>query len=135
MSEDAGKGLLSHGLSHVNLAIRDEQASRDFYVGLLGLEEVWRMPQPQPGLWLQAGQQQIHLLRPIDDAELPPQRVLDRVPMAPHIAFSVRNAEDVAAKLRAAGVPVIFSEFVEGQAFFTDPSGNILEITEDAAHE
>lgn len=133
MSEAAGKPLLAHGLSHVNLAIRDEQESRDFYVGLLGLEEVWRMPQPQPGLWLQAGAQQIHLLKPVDEAELPRQRVFDSAPMAPHVAFSVTDAEAVAARLRAAGVKVVFSEFVEGQAFFTDPSGNILEITEDAA--
>ncbi|WP_257549459.1 VOC family protein [Sphingopyxis sp. DBS4] len=130
MADDASPSLVAR-LSHVNLAIRDEQASRYFYVGLLGLEEVWRMPQPQPGLWLRIGTKQIHLLRPVDDAELPPQRILDRTPMAPHLAFSVDSVKQVAARLEAAGVPVVFSEFMEGQAFFTDPSGNILEIIED----
>ncbi len=130
MTDDTTSALVAR-LSHVNLAIRDEQASRDFYVGLLGLEEVWRMPQPQPGLWLQIGDRQIHLLKPVDDAELPPQRVLDKTPMAPHIAFSVENVSNVAARLQAAGVNIVFSEFMEGQAFFTDPSGNILEIIED----
>ncbi|WP_285020736.1 VOC family protein [Novosphingobium sp. fls2-241-R2A-195] len=130
MSEAIGTSLVER-ISHVNLAIRDEQASRDFYVGLLGLTEVWRVPQPQPGLWLQIGSKQIHLLRPVDDDELPPRRVLQETPMAPHLAFSVADVKRVARRLEESGVTVIFSPYMEGQAFFTDPSGNILEILED----
>ncbi|MFT4053777.1 MAG: VOC family protein [Novosphingobium sp.] len=130
MSDAIGTSLVER-ISHVNLAIRDEQASREFYVGLLGLTEVWRVPQPQPGLWLQIGTKQIHLLRPIDDGELPPQRVLTQTPMAPHLAFSVADVKVVAQRLEANGVAVVFSPYMEGQAFFTDPSGNILEILED----
>jgi catechol 2,3-dioxygenase-like lactoylglutathione lyase family enzyme len=50
--------LISGTLSHVTLCIRDAVDSRKFYVDFLGLREMPRMPrmpQPQPGLWLQAG--------------------------------------------------------------------------------
>ena len=44
------------------------------------------------------------------------------------IAFVRRVLAGPIPDLRAKGITVILSEFVEGQAFFTDPSGNILEL-------
>lgn len=120
--------LISGVLSHVTLCIRDAADSRKFYVDFLGLKELPRMPQPQPGLWLQAGSKQIHLLVPVDAGELPPLRQLTETPMAPHIAFSVTNLDDTVQRARAAGHTVIISEFAEGQAFIADPSGNIIEF-------
>ena len=127
-SEGQVEPLISGVLSHVTLCIRDAVDSRKFYVDFLGLKELPRMPQPQPGLWLQAGNKQIHLLVPIDPGELPPQRRLTETPMAPHIAFSVSNLDATVQCARAAGHTVIISEFAEGQAFITDPSGNIIEF-------
>ena len=127
-SEGRVEPLISGVLSHVTLCIRDAVDSRKFYVDFLGLKELPRMPQPQPGLWLQAGNKQIHLLVPIDPGELPPQRRLTETPMAPHIAFSVSNLDATVQRARAAGHTVIISEFAEGQAFITDPSGNIIEF-------
>jgi glyoxylase I family protein len=127
-SEGRLEPLISGVLSHVTLCIRDAVDSRKFYVDFLGLKELPRMPQPQPGLWLQAGNKQIHLLVPIDPGELPPQRRLTETPMAPHIAFSVSNLDATVQRARAAGHTVIISEFAEGQAFITDPSGNIIEF-------
>src|SRR5580698_239661 len=115
-------------VQHVSLCIRDEAESRTFYTKVLGLREAERPDFPMGGLWLDVGRVQIHLIVPPDPAELPTPRRLDRTPIARHLAFEVPALEPMVARLRALGVPVILSEFVDGQAFFTDPSGNILEL-------
>jgi len=123
------EGAMSLGrVQHVTLCIRDEAESRAFYTGVLGLPEAERPPLRMAGLWLQVGATQIHLMVPPDAAELPKPRVLDRTPIAPHLAFEVADLEPLVSRLRAQGISVILSEFVEGQAFFTDPSGNLLEL-------
>lgn len=119
-------------IQHVTLCIADEAQSRAFYTQVLGLREVERPPMPMAGLWLQVGETQIHLMAPPDPAELPRPRRLDHTPIAPHLAFEVPALEPIVSKLRAQGVDVIFSEFVEGQAFLTDPSGNLLELNAPA---
>jgi len=115
-------------VQHVTLCVRDEAESRIFYTRVLGLPEAERPPLRVAGLWLQVGATQIHLMVPPDSAELPRPRALDRTPIAPHLAFEVPALEPMVAKLRAQGINVILSEFAEGQAFFADPSGNILEL-------
>jgi glyoxylase I family protein len=115
-------------VQHVTLCVTDEAQSRAFYTQILGLPEAERPPLRVAGLWLQVGATQIHLLVPPDPSELPRPRQLDRTPIAPHLAFEVPALEPVVSRLRAQGITVILSEFVEGQAFFTDPSGNILEL-------
>jgi glyoxylase I family protein len=127
-SERRVEPLISGVLSHVTLCIRDAVESRKFYVDFLGLKEIPRMPQPQPGLWLQAGDKQLHLLVPIDPGELPPLRQLTKTPMAPHVAFSVPNLDATVQRARGAGHTVIVSEFAKGMAFIADPSGNIIEF-------
>ena len=115
-------------VQHVTLCVRDEAESRAFYTKTLGLPEAERPPMRMAGLWLQVGATQIHLIVPPDDAELPRPRALDKTPIAPHLAFEVPTLEPMVSKLRAQGISVVLSEFVEGQAFFTDPSGNLLEL-------
>ena len=119
-------------VQHVTLCVEDEAESRAFYTGVLGLSEAVRPPMRMAGLWLQVGATQIHLMVPPDAAELPRPRALDRTPIAPHLAFEVPALEPIVSTLRAQGIDVILSEFVEGQAFFTDPSGNLLELNAPA---
>lgn len=52
--------LQVHGFDHVTLIVADLSATRDFYVGILGMTE---MPRPDfdfPGAWFQVGAVQIH---------------------------------------------------------------------------
>lgn len=128
MPELPDQPITSGALGHVTLCISDVEASRAFYVGLVGLTEIARMPQPQPGIWLQAGDIQVHLLVPPDPAELPTPRTLTAAPMAAHIAFNVPSLKPALARAEAAGINVVLSDLVEGQAFMTDPSGNIIEL-------
>jgi glyoxylase I family protein len=125
--------LVPGRLQHVSLVIRDEAESRLFYTKVLGLKEATdRPPLPMDGLWLQVGELQIHLLVPPDSSELPRTRLLDRTPLAPHTAFEVPALGPIVERLRAEGVEVIFSEYVDGQAFLLDPSGNVLELNAPA---
>ena len=115
-------------LQHVTLCVADEDQAREFYTQILGLPEADRPPMAVKGLWLQVGRSQIHLLVPPDPIELPRPRTLERTPLAPHLAFEVADFEPAVASLRAKGVTVILSEFAKGQAFLTDPFGNVLEL-------
>ena len=120
-------------VQHLSLCVRDEAEARAFYTGVLGLPEADRPKMRMGGLWLQVGVMQIHLIVPLDDAELPRPRPLDTTPIAAHTAFEVAALEPLVSQLRAKGIKVILSEFVDGQAFFTDPSGNILELNAPGA--
>ncbi len=120
-------------VQHVTLVIRDEAESRAFYTDVLGLTEAGDRPElPIGGLWLQVGDMQIHLLVPPDPDELPRARRLDRTPLAPHTAFEVSALGPIVERLRGLGVDVILSEYVDGQAFLLDPSGNVLELNAPA---
>lgn len=119
-------------VQHVSLCVRDEEEARQFYTRTLGLTEAYRPKLPVAGLWLQVGELQIHLIVPPDATELPRARILDRTPLAPHLAFEVPALEPLVSNLRGQGVDVILSEYVEGQAFLLDPSGNVVELNAPA---
>ena len=91
------------GLHHVSINVSDVGAARDFYTRVLGLTE--RADRPDfsfDGAWLDAGNQQVHLI----EAEVPPE-------LGQHFALAVTDP-----------VPV-----GEGrQSFVTDPCGNRVEL-------
>jgi catechol 2,3-dioxygenase-like lactoylglutathione lyase family enzyme len=118
-----------YGLDHVQLAMPpgQEALARDFYAGLLGLTEV---PKPanlakRGGAWFTGGSLRLHLgvepdFRPAKKA---------------HPAFLVEGLEALIGQLKAAGVPVIADEPLEGyhRVYISDPFGNRLELMEPAS--
>lgn len=111
-------------LDHVQLAIPAgaEDACRAFYCGVLGWTE---MPKPaalqgRGGLWLQAGESQVHLGV---ETDFRPARKA-------HPAFAVDDLDGLAERLRAAGSPVRFDDAIAGRRrFYTeDAAGNRLEF-------
>lgn len=117
------------GYSHVAISVTDLAAARRFYCDLLGFEELPRPDFGFPGLWLRVGDLQLHL------------GVVDEMkPSAgfPHFALYVPTDEfdPTVAALRDAGVtffgePSSRDDFgtTVWQAFVTDPSGNVIELT------
>ncbi len=112
------------GLDHVQLAIPpgSEEACRAFYVGVLGFVEVEKpeLLAARGGLWLLAGEQQLHLgvepdFRPAKKA---------------HPAFSAWDAYGLADRLANAGHDVAWANDIPGvQRFHVhDPLGNRLEF-------
>ena len=110
------------GLHHVSINVDDVPAARDFYVRVLGLTE--RPDRPDfsfDGAWLDAGDQQVHLI----EADVLP-------PLGQHFALAVNNLDAAVADLRALGVPVTDPVPVGlgRQAFVSDPAGNRVELQE-----
>jgi len=110
------------GLHHVSINVRDVPAARDFYVGVLGLTE--RADRPDfsfDGAWLDAGSQQIHLIK----ADVPPDR-------GQHFALAVTDLNAAVAELRSRGVTVTEPVPVGTgrQSFLSDPAGNRIELQE-----
>ena len=113
------------GMNHFTVLTDNIDATRSFYVGILGLKEGYRPPLGFPGTWLYAGKQPV--LHVIAGRPLPPHPagVLD------HMAFSASNLADVTGKLKMAGVNYDLRKQPDSgvwQLFCFDPSGARVEL-------
>ena len=118
--------MLLDGVHHVSLNVRDLDEAQKFYLDVLDLTRIDRPDLGFPGLWLRAGAQEIHLMQ-VEQGEAWPGQ---------HFAFRVDDIDAVVERLRDRGVRV--SEPMQiptagRQAFFRDPSGNLLELNEPRA--
>jgi glyoxylase I family protein len=111
---------------HISLNCADADRDREFYVSVLGFEE---MPRPDlgfKGAWLRIGAQELHLL------EVP----AFEAPKGQHFAFHVADIDTARTHLMDAGVKVSEPREMTGicrQCFFNDPSGNLLELNQPIA--
>jgi catechol 2,3-dioxygenase-like lactoylglutathione lyase family enzyme len=114
------------GIDHVQVAAPPgcEADARAFYGGLLGLEE---LPKPAPlaargGCWFRAGAQELHV--GVEDHFAPARKA--------HPGLVVDGLDELADRLRAAGVEVTWDETIPGTKRFhaADPFGNRLELRE-----
>lgn len=108
---------------HVSLNVDDLDAALQFYNGALGMPLIPRPDFGFPGAWLDAGEQEVHLIE---------VGAFD-APKGQHVAFEVEDVAAASAELEAGGVQVTPSRELDGvcvQAFFSDPAGNLIEITQ-----
>jgi len=125
-------------LDHAALMISDVGAARAFYVEVLGLEEVPRPPTfTFPGMWLQIGDHQLHLV-----GEAEPGRTRETNPgytpnelatgYASHFAVEVDDLESFVEAVRGRGGTIVGGPRPRGdgvlQAYVTDPDGNVIEL-------
>jgi catechol 2,3-dioxygenase-like lactoylglutathione lyase family enzyme len=113
-------------LDHVQLAAPRgcEDDARRFFGGLLGLAEVEK-PEPldgRGGVWFAVGGQQLHV--GVEDGHRPALKA--------HPALAVRDLDLLAARLEAAGVPVVWDSSHPGVRRFyaADPWGNRIELVD-----
>lgn len=112
-------------LDHIMLCIPPgtEQQAREFYGGVLGLEELNDLgyPLPHGAIWFQMGDIQLHIRA--EDAQAVSQR---------HPAFEVDNLEEARAILEKHGVAIKNdSKIPDRNRFsFRDPFGNRIELIE-----
>jgi catechol 2,3-dioxygenase-like lactoylglutathione lyase family enzyme len=122
-------------LDHVTLVVRDLGESRQFYVGLLGMEEVPRPDFTFQGAWFQAGNTWIHLILEHDESGDSGNRVGSHLSASRthHFAFRVEDAFQAAEILRRAGYPIASGpkERPDGaiQVFVFDPDGYVVELS------
>jgi catechol 2,3-dioxygenase-like lactoylglutathione lyase family enzyme len=124
-------------LEHVNIRCADVRATRDFYVGLLGLTEGPRPDFPFRGFWLYLGDVPVvHLMAAADKGatwshgdgavnDAPGSGRLD------HVAFKATDFEEMRDRLQAAGA-TFREKIVPGdrlrQLFVPDPEGVLVEL-------
>ncbi|MSR31147.1 MAG: DUF1805 domain-containing protein [Gemmataceae bacterium] len=138
VEEKTAPGIQVKTLDHVTLVVKDLAASRQFYVGVLGMREVQRPAFSFAGLWFQAGKTQIHLILEYEGSSpagnfLPPEQ---RHARCQHFAFEVDDAAATLPLLQKAGVTILGGPKPRPdgyiQVFITDPDGHIVELCSPA---
>jgi catechol 2,3-dioxygenase-like lactoylglutathione lyase family enzyme len=116
------------GMNHFTVLTDDLDASRAFYVDLLGLHEGFRPDLGFPGAWLYAGEQAILHIVAGRGVPAQPRGVID------HMAFSARDLPGVAARLVERGIKYDLRRLSTGvwQLFCLDPNGARVELDFDA---
>jgi catechol 2,3-dioxygenase-like lactoylglutathione lyase family enzyme len=116
------------GIAHAQIMIPPggEAEARRFYGELLGLTEIEK-PEPlraRGGLWMQAGDRQLHI-----GVESPG---VERTATRAHVAYEVVRLDAIRARLERAGVAILDGEPVPGLRRFElrDPFGNRVELVE-----
>src|SRR6266568_3603069 len=111
-------GMKAAAVHHVSINVSNVDRAVDFYTDVLGLTR--RSDRPDfgfGGAWLNAGDQQVHLI----EGNVPPN-------LGQHFAVLVDQLDDVVAELRARGLTVSDPSPVgtSRQSFVNDPDGNVV---------
>lgn len=112
-----------NGIHHVSINVKNVQESVQFYVDLLGMEQISRPDLGFPGAWLKSAEHEVHLLG-IDSTPPPKEQ---------HFAFAVDDVAVVKAAVEAAGFKCSNPSEIDGvclQTFTHDPSGNMVEFNQ-----
>ena len=112
--------------AQIMIPVGGEAVARKFYAELLGMAEIEKPAalRGRGGLWLQAGDRQLHI-----GVEAPG---VDRAATRAHVAYEVTKLEAWRGRLEAAGIEVSDGERVPGLRRFElrDPFGNRIELVE-----
>ena len=114
-------------LHHVSFAVKDLAASKRFFGGLIGFEELERPSFGFRGAWYAIGDRQLHLIEQADAG----REVSGRISRSDHMALEVEDLDQVRAKLEEAGVEYdVGSNDHLGfsQVFCSDPDGHTVEF-------
>lgn len=112
---------------HGTVIVADLEVSQRFYCGVLELNiDPERPDLGFPGVWLDVGEQQIHLM------ELPNPDPVDGRPVHGgrdrHIALAVTDVDQIIQRLAEAGIVYTVSKSGRKALFCRDPDGNTLEF-------
>jgi catechol 2,3-dioxygenase-like lactoylglutathione lyase family enzyme len=115
------------GMNHFNVLTDDVEATRRFYIDIVGLTEGDRPPLGFPGAWLYAGGQPIlH----VSKAKL----ARERAGVIDHMAFSATDLKGTVARLKESGVEFVLRQQAGTriwQIFCHDPMGAKVELDFD----
>lgn len=117
-------------LQHVNIRVRDLEASKAFYVGAVGLRVGPRPPVASAGYWLYLGDQPvIHLVHVPSE-----QKPAEGSGAVDHIAFRGIDFESAKRRFAALGIPfreALIPRDGTRQLFVHDPDGVRIELNFD----
>lgn len=127
-------GLCVSSIDHVTIICANLEATRRFYVEVLGMTEVSRPAFRFPGLWFQAGKVQIHATQESPEAGRAGwgdqgRKVVSR---GHHFAFAVDDVSSALEVVGQFGVPIAspLQQRPDGykQAYLYDPDGHVVEL-------
>lgn len=111
-------------LDHFTVLSADLAAAREFYCGVLGLEEGPRPQMEFDGLWLYAqGRAIVHVMAAAQSA-------VSRNTTIDHVAFTANGLGDIVARLQSRGYKHSLRRRTDGgwQLFCRDPQGALIEL-------
>lgn len=115
--------MMLTGVQHVSINVTDLDRARSFYLDKLGLSTLPRPELAVDGIWLAAGEQEIHLVVSDDPTRAPGQ----------HFAFGVTDLDQTIADLTALDIKVSDPIDIPNgarQVFIKDTEGNLLEFNQ-----
>jgi len=104
---------MNPSIHHIAIAVHDLEAALDFYRDALGLEVTERREVPEEGVeiaFLPAGEGEIELLRPLNEASSVAQFLERRGEGLHHVCLAVDDVEAAMERLRAAGARLLSDE-------------------------
>ena len=132
MSPHSSIGVNS--FDHLTIICADLDATRRFYVDVLGMKEVPRPAFNFPGLWFQIGNVQIHATQESPEAGKAgwPDRGNRIVPRGHHLAFAIADVAEALILVETHGVRIAspLQQRPDGfkQLFLYDPDGHLVEL-------
>ena len=118
-------------LSHVSITVTDVTKARDFYTGVLGLQEIPRPAFDFPGIWYSlGGELQLHII--LNDELVRSAGERERVVARyPHFALWTEDVDGTARRFEELGLTsrdVVSGPTGLRQIFIKDPDGNMIEF-------
>jgi catechol 2,3-dioxygenase-like lactoylglutathione lyase family enzyme len=129
-------------LNHVNIVVRDVEASKRFYCDVLGMDDVPRHPSfTFPGAWLRSNRAEIHLIQedvathaPGDASYAVAGTSSKDLAFSRHFSLVIDDTDALVEQLREHQVPIAFGpvERLGGllQTYCYDPDGHLVEFTQ-----
>ena len=118
-------------LNHVSITVTDVAKAREFYTGVLGLEEIPRPAFDFPGIWYNLGNGlSLHII--LNDQLVRPAIEREKITARyAHFALWTEDADKTAREISDLGLPC--RDVVSGptglrQVFVKDPDGNMVEF-------
>jgi glyoxylase I family protein len=111
---------------HAALLVSSLERSREFYEGVLGLEQKKRHSFNFQGAWYDLGDCELHLIvtsEPLPSEEQRPQRDA-------HVSFLINDYEEWKSYLNSQGIHTREGRSGLKQLFIRDPDGNLVELQE-----
>ncbi|MBT3331983.1 MAG: hypothetical protein HN394_10790 [Rhodospirillaceae bacterium] len=130
--------MSEYHLNHVNIRATNLEDTRDFYAQILGLEDGFRPPFPNPGYWMYTGDMPVVHISPLDPNSPPRTNPEGMGKGFDHFAMWGSGYEAQMTVLEKYGIE--YSQRLAGggrviQVFFHDPNGVQIELGFDPEAE